>query len=156
MKWSQLSTPKSRSFKITALVPHNSTSNCLPGAHTPLGFTRRTVLDFVFRRWRSCDCMNMNISGRYTSEWEHLTRYPLCQGCPCGKEHHTLLHPLGQDSVLNETQPWDFPGGPVVKTALPMQGGRVRSLVGELRSHIPCSTAKTDFENKLKNKKKGQ
>ena len=31
----------------------------------------------------------------------------------------------------------DFPGGPVVKNPLPMQGTRVRSLVGELRSHMP-------------------
>ena len=36
----------------------------------------------------------------------------------------------------------DFPGGPVVKTALPLQGAQVRSLVGELGSHMPRSTAK--------------
>ena len=30
-----------------------------------------------------------------------------------------------------------FPGGPVVKTALSMQRTQVRSLVGELRSHMP-------------------
>ena len=29
----------------------------------------------------------------------------------------------------------DFPGGPVVKNLLPMQGVRVRSLVAKLRSH---------------------
>ena len=32
----------------------------------------------------------------------------------------------------------DFPGGPVVKTAFPLQGVQVQSLVGELRSHMPC------------------
>ena len=38
--------------------------------------------------------------------------------------------------------PWDFPGGSVVKTGLSMQGTRVRSLVGALRSHRPHHTAK--------------
>ena len=33
---------------------------------------------------------------------------------------------------------WDFPGGPVVKTLhFLIQGPRVPSLVGELRSHMP-------------------
>ena len=36
----------------------------------------------------------------------------------------------------------DFPGGLVIKTAFPMQGSQVPSLVRELRSHIPYSTAK--------------
>ena len=35
----------------------------------------------------------------------------------------------------------DFPGGPVVKTMLPLQGGRVQSLVMELRSHKPQGKA---------------
>ena len=33
--------------------------------------------------------------------------------------------------------PWDFSGGLVVKTSLPMHGVWIRSLVRELRSHIP-------------------
>ena len=37
---------------------------------------------------------------------------------------------------------WDFPGGSVVKIALSMQGARVQSLVGALRSHMPHHTAK--------------
>ena len=37
---------------------------------------------------------------------------------------------------------WDFPGSPVVKTAIPLQGIRVWSLVGELRSHMPRGLAK--------------
>ena len=32
----------------------------------------------------------------------------------------------------------DFPGSPVGKTLLPMQGAWVRSLVGELKSRMPC------------------
>ena len=35
----------------------------------------------------------------------------------------------------------DFPGSPLVKTALLVQGIWVRSLVGELRSHMLHSTA---------------
>ena len=38
---------------------------------------------------------------------------------------------------------WKFPGGLVVKTlVLPPQGVWVRSLVGELRSHMPHGMAK--------------
>ena len=36
----------------------------------------------------------------------------------------------------------DFPGSPVVKTALPLHGARVRYLVGELRSGMPRGMAK--------------
>ena len=35
-----------------------------------------------------------------------------------------------------------FPGGPVVKTVLPLQGTQFQSLVVELRSHMPSSMAK--------------
>ena len=35
----------------------------------------------------------------------------------------------------------EFPGGPVVKTLLPMQEGSIRSLVRKLRSHVQCNTA---------------
>ena len=38
----------------------------------------------------------------------------------------------------------DLPGGPVVKTG-PMQGVKVQSLVREIRSHMPCGTAKKKF-----------
>ena len=34
---------------------------------------------------------------------------------------------------------WHFPGGPVVENRLAMQGTWVRSLVGELESHMPLS-----------------
>ena len=46
----------------------------------------------------------------------------------------------------------DFPGGPIVKTPLWMQGSQVRFLVGELRSHKPPGLAKRKKEKK-KNKK---
>ena len=39
----------------------------------------------------------------------------------------------------------DFPGGPMVKTALPMQGPRVQSLVRELRSHMPHGQRKKNM-----------
>ena len=39
---------------------------------------------------------------------------------------------------------WYFPGGPAVKTVLPLQGARVRSLARELRSHMPCGAAKKE------------
>ena len=41
----------------------------------------------------------------------------------------------------------DFPGSPVIKTALPLQGTRVQSLVGELRSHMPHGMAKKTKQN---------
>ena len=34
---------------------------------------------------------------------------------------------------------WDFLDDPVLKTSFPRQGVWVRSPVGELRSHMPCS-----------------
>ena len=34
---------------------------------------------------------------------------------------------------------WNFPGSPEVKAELPLQEAQVRSLVGELISHIPRS-----------------
>ena len=41
-----------------------------------------------------------------------------------------------------KTEFLDFPGGPVVKTELPTQRVRVRSPVGELRSHVPPGEAR--------------
>ena len=38
----------------------------------------------------------------------------------------------------------DFPGGPVVKTALLMQQARAQSLVRELRSHMLCDVAEKE------------
>ena len=45
--------------------------------------------------------------------------------------------------TLVKHQMRDFPSGSVVKTPkLPMQGPQVQSLVGEVRSHMPCGVAK--------------
>ena len=44
----------------------------------------------------------------------------------------------------------DFPGGPVVKTMLPMQGVQFRSLVGELRSHLLYGAAKKEKKKRYK------
>ena len=41
---------------------------------------------------------------------------------------------------------WDFPGSPVVKTTVPLQGERIGSLVRELTFHMPHSTAKKKKE----------
>ena len=49
-----------------------------------------------------------------------------------------------------ESRKSDFLGGPAVKSALPMQGVQVQSLVGELRSHIAHAVAKK------KKRKKGK
>ena len=46
----------------------------------------------------------------------------------------------------------DFPSGPVVKTVLPLQGAQVRSLVGELRSHMLRGAAKKIKLKCVKNK----
>ena len=37
---------------------------------------------------------------------------------------------------------WDFSGGSVVRLWIPVDGAQVEFLVRELRSHVPCSTAK--------------
>ena len=44
--------------------------------------------------------------------------------------------------TIQRSRSWDFPGSPVVKTALPLQDMRVQSLVGELRSLMLRSVAK--------------
>ena len=43
----------------------------------------------------------------------------------------------------------DFPCGPVVDSALPLQGAWVPSLVGELRFHMPCGASKKEKRNVL-------
>ena len=46
--------------------------------------------------------------------------------------------------------PGDFSGSPVVKTMLPQQRVQVRSLIGELRSHMPHSQKKKSKINKMR------
>ena len=48
----------------------------------------------------------------------------------------------------------DFPGSPVVDSAIPLQGTWVHFLVRELRSHVLYSTAKKKIFNLKKKKKK--
>ena len=45
------------------------------------------------------------------------------------------------------SQLWNFPGGPVVKTALLLQGAWIQSLAGELRSCISHGAARRHFLN---------
>ena len=47
----------------------------------------------------------------------------------------------------------DFPGGPVVKTQLPLQGSWVSSLVRELKSYILHSAAKKKKEKRKEKKR---
>ena len=58
----------------------------------------------------------------------------------CGKLEQPWT--LELTNFVSEHDSWDFPGRPVVKTALPMQRIQVQSLVGELRSYRPFSVAK--------------
>lgn len=44
----------------------------------------------------------------------------------------------------------DFPGSPVVNTALPLQGEPIRSLVREIRSRMPRDEAKNKQKNPTK------
>lgn len=43
----------------------------------------------------------------------------------------------------------DFPGSPVVNTALPLQGEPIRSLVREIRSRMPRDEAKKKKRDKI-------
>ena len=50
----------------------------------------------------------------------------------------------------------EFPGGPVVRILLPLQGARVRSLIGDQRSHIPRRGQKKPKKQKSKCKAEGR
>ena len=54
--------------------------------------------------------------------------------------------------AIGKIHTWDLPGGPVVKTALPMQGAWVKSLVREPRSQI-CMAQPLNKLNNSKNNK---
>ena len=56
----------------------------------------------------------------------------LCEPSPYNEAHCLSL----------KSNSRDFPGSPVVKPALPLQGAQVWSLVGELRSRMPGNGAK--------------
>ena len=67
----------------------------------------------------------------------HLPPHPI---------HYRLRVPSATEDkrVFVTLRPRDFPGGPMVDSVLPLQGAWVQSLVRELRSHIPCDTAKNN------------
>ena len=54
--------------------------------------------------------------------------------------------------AIGKIHTWDLPGGPVVKTALPMQGAWVKSLVREPGSQI-CMAQPINKLNNSKNNK---
>ena len=41
-----------------------------------------------------------------------------------------------------KSEPWEFPGGPVLELVASLPRAQVQSLVGELRSHKPRCVAK--------------
>ena len=53
-----------------------------------------------------------------------------------------MLRWISLHSLCFKTALRNFPGYPVVKTLLPIQGAQVQFLAGELRSHMPHSAAK--------------
>ena len=61
---------------------------------------------------------------------------------------------LGAGTVSKKSFGWNSPGGPGVKTMLPMQGAQVLSLVGLLRFHMLCSTDKKVYLKKIKEGRK--
>ena len=77
----------------------------------------------------------------------HLWFWPV----PWGKYPYLLLLRTRQKLVI-ERGGRDFPGGPLVKTALPMQVAWVRSLVGELRF---CHTTQCGRNKKERREERG-
>ena len=72
------------------------------------------------------------------------------------KENISEIKGMKIETIQNKTDLRDSPGGPVVKTPmLSLQWAQVQSLVGELRSCMPCSRAKkTNKKTQRKIKKK--
>ena len=79
-------------------------------------------------------------------QWRKLIQHSCGQGCyETGRENRRQGPKSEQRTNLN-TKPWGLPGGLVVKPLFPVQGLWVRSPVGELRFHMPCSQ-KTKTKN---------
>ena len=57
-------------------------------------------------------------------------------------ESHRHQENASDPETVVDTQVGGRPGGPVVKTALPLEGAWIQSLVWELRSHMPGGVAK--------------
>ena len=62
----------------------------------------------------------------------------------CSEIHGLLLPQQLDTGCPGKKGLRDFPGGPVVKTALLMQQARAQSLVRELRSHMLCDVAEKE------------
>ena len=56
-----------------------------------------------------------------------------------------IQYSCSYEKTSKKTARRDFPGDLVVKTALAMQAVGTGSLVGELRSHMPCSAVEIKF-----------
>ena len=74
-----------------------------------------------------------------------VRRFPDRACTCCLLAAHTKMQEMTQHVIIKSfvrTSQRDFPGGPVVKTLLPLQGARVPALVRELRSRMPRGAAK--------------
>ena len=67
--------------------------------------------------------------------------------CSFGSHSFDKLFYCNSLSTVRIDKSQDFPGGPVVKTELPLQGAQVWSMAGELRYQMPCGTAKKKKNN---------
>ena len=74
----------------------------------------------------------------FVTTWMNLEGFMLSEISQSEKDMYDLTYMWKLKTFVDG---WDFPGGPVVDCMLPMQGAWVRSLVGELRSHMPCGMA---------------
>ena len=118
------------SFTRTEILPMTSRLNSRP-----------TYLRANTCTWFSMSILNFKCSNHSslvpTGQSTNLS-YP--SGLTSVPDHH---RPLSLQSKHLRTVLGEFPGGPVVKgSVLPLHGAQVRSLVGELRSHMLPGTAK--------------
>ena len=64
--------------------------------------------------------------------------------------HTSMMYYYLLNNFLKSTHIWDFPGSPVVKTVIPLQGASVLSVMRELRSHMLHGADKRRKEEKFK------
>ena len=79
------------------------------------------------RNWRGCE-PRCGVSSSQWGKWEPL-KIPSSKADKFNLKYRKIVYR-------------DFPGCPVVKTALPPQAAQVQALVGELRFYRPCGMAK--------------
>ena len=102
-------------------------------------------------RWQSCWGQQGVVGVTCRDQHSLIRHWLLCPGLwlkPTWADGHSEKV-LFISAVCRKDYFGIFPGGPLVKT-LPFKrrGVRVRSLVRELRSHVPCSAAKTNKQTK--------